>query len=269
VSQAPRDLAPETVLPQLETRRLGRAYHALSTCGSTNDEVAGRAKAGAPEGLLVTADAQTEGRGRRGRTWHSPTGQNLYCSLLLRPRLDAQLASPISLLAGAALAEALAALDLRPRLKWPNDVLLDATEGPRKVAGILAEMATEGARVRHLILGVGVNVNAGSFPEHLAPLATSVRLAGGRQVERSVVLAGFLNAFEPIYDDLLAHGPRAGIERWRRHALLGQTCWVARESGRLEGVASDVNESGALLMLTTDGSTVSVHAGEINWIPAS
>jgi BirA family biotin operon repressor/biotin-[acetyl-CoA-carboxylase] ligase len=266
VTLAASDLAPEAVLPLLATRRLGRSYELLSTCGSTSDEVAGRAKAGAQEGLLIAADVQTSGRGRRGRQWHSPPGQNLYCSLLLRPSLDAQRATPITLLAGVALAEALAGFDTSPRLKWPNDVLLDTPDGPRKVAGILVEMATEGTRVRHLILGVGVNVNVRSFPEPLARLATSLCLSGGHTFERPALLASFLNAFEPIYDQFLAHGPGPGLDRWRKLGLLGQACWVSRESGRMEGVASDVDEAGALLLRTANGKTIPVHAGEINWL---
>ena len=260
------DLLSAAVLPRLTAPRLGRPYELIASCGSTNDEVATRALAGAAEGLLVAAEEQTGGRGRRGRDWHSPARENLYCSLLLRPALPARLAAPLTLLAGAALAQALASLGFSPRLKWPNDVLLDTPNGLRKVAGILTEMASEGDRVRHVIVGVGVNVNTRDFPSPLAPIATSLRLVCGIAVDRGALLAGFINAFAPIYDGFLAAGPGPGLREWKRHAVLGQPCWVKREDGRSEGTAVGVDDSGALLLRTDHGETVTVHAGEVNWL---
>ena len=304
------DLAPAAVASRLATRRLGRTYEFLESCATTNDEIARRAASGAEEGLLVVADAQSGGRGRRGRSWHSPANENLYFSLLLRPALSARLASPLTLLAGAALAQTLADLGFTPRLKWPNDVLLESNirrepskgsqnlcpfpppssplaslglarsgsagqspatptrslAGLRKVAGILAEMASEGDRVRHVVLGIGINVNSQEFPKSLQAIATSLRVVHGQAVDRGRLLAGFLNAFEPIYDGFLAAGPAAGLREWNQHALLGQPCWVDRPSGRLEGVAAGTDETGALLLRTATGETVSVHAGEVNWL---
>ena len=123
---AENDLAPEAVLSRLRTRRLGRAYEFLPACASTNDVVRIRAAAGAAEGLVIVADSQSAGRGRLGRSWHSPAGQNLYFSLLLRPALPARQVTPLTLLAGAALARALAAAGAAPRLRWPNDLLVSA-----------------------------------------------------------------------------------------------------------------------------------------------
>lgn len=261
------DLSPGALMPRLTTRRLGRSYELLPSCGSTNDELASRALAGASEGLLVAADEQTGGRGRRGRAWHSPAGESLACSLLLRPALPARLAAPLTLLAGAALADALSALGFSPRLKWPNDVLLDTTVGMRKVAGILTEMTCEGDRIRHVVLGVGVNVNARSVPEPLALIATTLAQVAGHSVNRADLLAGLVNAFEPIYDGLVANGPARGLAAWRSHAILGQGCWVSRGAERLQGVAIAVDDSGALLLRTDGGETIAVHAGEVNWLP--
>lgn len=258
------DLAPSVVLPALTTQRLGRRYLSLLTCASTNDEVATRAATNVDDGLLVAADTQTSGRGRRGRVWHSPAGENLYFSLLLRPALAAASASPLTLLAGAALGQALARLGFTPRLKWPNDVLLDTPNGLRKVAGILTEMASEAGVVRHIIVGVGVNVNGQGFPDDLAGRATSLRLVQGQALVRGAVLAAFINAFEPIYLALLSEGPQAGLDQWRRFALLGRACVVERVPP-IEGIAVDVESNGALLVKRADGTTISVHSGEVNW----
>jgi len=259
------DLAPVRVADAITTRSLGRAYVFLPTCASTNDEAAARAAAGADQGLLVVSDEQSAGRGRRGRTWHSPAGENLYLSLLLRPAVPAHRIAPLTLVAGAALARALMALGFSPRLKWPNDVLLDGPEGLRKVAGILTEMATEGRRVRHAVLGIGINVNARAFPGELAERATSLRHLRGAAVDRVNVLATFLGAFEPLYDDFVASGPGAGLRAWQDFALFGQACWVQSGARRTEGIAESVDEHGALLIRTGDGKLVAIHAGEVNW----
>ena len=259
------DLGPATFWPRLKTTRLGRVFALLPSCGSTSDEVSARAGA-ADEGLLVAAEEQTGGRGRRGRAWHSPAGENLYASLLLRPALPAPQVAPLTLVAGVAVARALRALGFAPRLKWPNDVLLDTTAGLRKVAGLLTEMASEGERVRHVVLGVGINVNAVGFPADLADVATSLRLVRGAAVERAAVLAEFLNAFEPLYEEWRTHGPAAGLDEWRHYGILGQRGWVARGGERLEGVAAAIDESGALLLRTDVGDTVPIHAGEVNWL---
>ena len=260
------DLEPAKLLSAFRSCRLGRDLQSLPSCASTNEEVTTRARAGAEEGLLIVADEQTGGRGRRGRAWHSPAGKNLYFSLLLRPALLAPLAGPVTLLAGAALATSLQVLGFAPRLKWPNDVLLDTTAGPRKVAGILTEMASDAGRVRHLVLGVGINVNSEVFPDELATRATSLCLVRGQPVDRGEVLAAFVHVFEPMYDDFVAHGPSAALAVWTHHAMLGQPCSVDRGGHRIEGIAEAVDESGALLVRTTTGQVISVHAGEINWL---
>ena len=249
----------------LQTARLGRPFEHLPTCGSTNDEVAVRATAGDSEGMLIVADEQTKGRGRRGRSWHSQPGENLTFSLLLRPALLARNVAPLTLLAGAALAATLSQFRLAPKLKWPNDVLLDVADGPRKVAGILTEMSSEGDRVRHVVLGIGINVNADAFPDDLAR-ATSLRLAVGASLDSAALLASFLNAFEPRYDDFVTGGPSAALDEWNRYALLGQPCWIDRPSGRVDGVAEGVDASGALQIRTASGETIYVHGGEVNWL---
>jgi BirA family transcriptional regulator, biotin operon repressor / biotin---[acetyl-CoA-carboxylase] ligase len=260
-----RDLTADHLAPLLHTRWLARPYEFLASCGSTNDEVSTRAAADAKEGLVVATDQQSKGRGRRGRSWHSPAGQSLYFSILLRPALPAPQVGPLPLLAGATLARALDGLGFAPRLKWPNDVLLETPEGLRKVAGILAEMATESGRVRHVVLGVGINVNTREFPPELAAYATSLSHGRGGDIDRLAVLAGFLHAFEPAYEEFVAAGPGPALSSWQEFAFLGQECWVDSGSGRIEGIAEGVDGSGALLMRTPDGALVPVHAGEINW----
>jgi BirA family biotin operon repressor/biotin-[acetyl-CoA-carboxylase] ligase len=257
-------LAPDVVLPLLRTQRLGRAYEFLAACASTNDVVRGRAAAGAAEGLLVVADSQSAGRGRMGRSWHSPPGQNLYLSLLLRPALPARHATPLTLLAGASLARTLANAGVAPRLRWPNDLLLPAAGEFRKAAGILIEMATNGEGVRHIVLGVGLNVNGLEFPPELARYATSLRMALGRTFDRVQLLVDFLATFEATYDDFLARGPAPGLVEWRRYADLGRVCRIDCDGTKVEGIATDVDDDGALLVRDNAGQIHRVISGEMS-----
>ncbi len=257
------DLRSAHVAPRLHTGRFGRPYHFLPTCASTNDEVAAHARRDAAEGLVVTADQQTGGRGRLGRTWHSPAGENLYLSLLLRPACAPSALPPLTLLAGAVAAKILTDWNLRPTLKWPNDILLPTKDGPRKVAGILTEMASDQHRIRHVVLGMGINVNSLGFPSDISARATSLRLFAGRPLDRAALLLAFLQAFETSYDRLMVEGPAYAIETWRNYAALGGRCRVEREGKMLEGLALDVDDDGALKVLDDRGQIHRVVSGEI------
>jgi BirA family biotin operon repressor/biotin-[acetyl-CoA-carboxylase] ligase len=252
------------VQPLLSTRWLGRAYEWHASCASTSDLAAARGRGGAPEGLVVAADAQTGGRGRLGRSWHSPAAENLYLSILLRPARPPAEIPPLTLLAGAAVAEAVAGLGAAPRLKWPNDVLLVETGVTRKVAGILTEMSSEGERVGQVVVGVGLNVNAMDFPPDLVARATSLRRALGHELDRGEVLAALLAAFEPLYDRFRAEGPAAAVDAWQRFAALGERWRVQSGAQPLEGVALGVDPDGALRLRDDAGQIHRVLSGEIS-----
>lgn len=260
---APDVLDETTLARELDTAWLGRRHVHLARCGSTNDVAAAEARAGAAEGLLVTADEQTQGRGRMGRTWHAPAGTNLTFSLLLRPQRAATEIPPITLLAGGALAVALHALGFAPRVKWPNDLLLGAPGQGRKVAGILTEATTEGDRIGHVVVGIGLNVNGVDFPPELADKATSLRRAGGTVLSRAAVLARVLRAFEDGYQAFRARGAAAATELWEAHADRGTRCRARAGGTDVEGVTAGVDASGALLLRDDAGEIRRVVSGEV------
>ena len=217
-------------------RVLGRPVQVHSECDSTN-RLAREAAAhwpGPPSpGPLVVTEHQTAGRGRRGRTWDAAAGQNLLFSLVLAPRVPPDRAARCVMVWAAAMAEA---LDLR--VKWPNDLV---TAEHRKVAGILAELelgpGTAG-RIRHIVLGVGVNVNQSTFPG--LPDATSLALERGGPQDRVAVLASLVHAIETA--PLQGSG---GLDLWRaRSATLGRRVEVAG----VRGVAEDIRDDGALIV---------------------
>jgi BirA family biotin operon repressor/biotin-[acetyl-CoA-carboxylase] ligase len=255
---------------RLHTRWLGRAFEWHAATASTNDLAAERARAGAPAGLVIVADAQTAGRGRLGRSWHSPAEENLYLSILLRPARPPSEIPPITLLAGAAVARALETFGLQPRLKWPNDVeLVELVETGkrRKVAGILTEMASAGASALHVVVGIGINANAVEFPPELAARATSLRRALGRAVERLELLAALLDAFEPLCEAFDRRGPAAAVEAFESYAAFPAPCRVTapgRPGERLDGIALGVEPDGALRFQDQTGQIQRVISGELS-----
>ncbi|HEY8368209.1 MAG TPA: biotin--[acetyl-CoA-carboxylase] ligase [Thermodesulfobacteriota bacterium] len=260
-------LTRDAVERGLATRVVGRPLEVHGAVGSTNDLVREAARAGAPEGLAVLADAQTAGRGRLGRPWVSPAGVNVYLSVLLRPDLPAPAAPRLTLLGGVAVATTALAFGLVPTLKWPNDLLL----GGRKAAGVLADLETDReGRIEHLVLGVGVNVNLdpSSLPADLAPLATSFAAELGREVDRAVVARHLLEALDAWVDRARRDGFEPVREAWLRLSGLPGTRVAVAVGGPganaevVEGVAIGLGDDGALLLETPSGRRTVV-SGEV------
>ncbi|MBF0143186.1 MAG: biotin--[acetyl-CoA-carboxylase] ligase [Magnetococcales bacterium] len=241
-------------------------YHFLESTGSTNTEASRLAEAGAEEGSLVVADQQIAGRGRLGRLWVSPAGLNLYFSMVLRPAIPPGQASQLTLLAGVALAEVLGQVGGEEVcLKWPNDLLV----GGLKVAGVLTEMAVRGDRVRHVVLGIGINVNGDGrhFPPELLPIATTLERGLGRSFSRSLLLAGFLRVFCRWYRRFLAEGFSPVREAWLGFAsVIGRSVAVNLASSRFQGEALDLDAEGYLLVRDEAGTVRRVVAGDVSLI---
>ena len=235
----------------------------LAVTDSTNRVAMQMAENGAKHGTVVVADAQTAGRGRMGRRWVSPAGRNLYVSLLLRPFVPAVDAPRLALVAGVALADAVEAVGVPASLKWPNDLYC----GGRKAAGILAEMASDPDGVRHVVIGVGINVNMeeADFPPDLRDTATSLRILAGRAFRRVDVLARLLDALGRRYAEFIAGGFASLRDGWdRRDFLRGRRVLLRRQGGEGWGTADGLDAAGALRFLPDGGPAIeSVHSGEI------
>jgi len=235
----------------------------LAVTDSTNRVAMEMAENYAPHGTVVIADAQTAGRGRMGRRWLSPEGKNLYVSLLLRPSVPTVDAPQLALVAGVALADSVEAAGVPAVLKWPNDLYC----GERKAAGILAEMASDPGGVRHVVVGVGLNVNMveEDFPPDLRGTATSLRIRAGRTFRRVDLLVRLLDAFGTRYAEFIAGGFAALRDGWdRRDFLRGRRVLLRRQGGEEWGTADGLDALGALRFLPEGGSAIeSVHSGEI------
>jgi BirA family transcriptional regulator, biotin operon repressor / biotin---[acetyl-CoA-carboxylase] ligase len=263
--ETPDRLTALEVLPLMETHELGRTLHSFETVDSTNAVAFRLAVEGAEHGELVVAEHQTQGRGRRGRSWSSPHHLNLYCSFVLRPELPPQRAPELTLLAAVAVAESLRAVGVPADIKWPNDLLV----GGRKVAGILTELSADPDRVHFVVLGIGVNLNADTadFPPELAQLATSALRVTGQAVPRAAFAAALSLRLEHWLELHALEGFGPVRERWRAlSATLGQEVLVTSERLEIRGVALDIDEDGALRIRTGDGREVRVLAGDVEQV---
>jgi len=266
VVAVPDDVAEAMAMAGDRVGRLGCHARWFAEVGSTNDEAIALANRGAEEGWLVGADSQSAGRGRHGRSWSSPPGAGLYLSVVLRPPSHA--ASLLTLAAGVGVAEGIqAATGAEPRLKWPNDIYL-VSSGPRKVAGILAEGGTSGARVDYVVVGIGINVRQAILPPEVAARATSLEDELGRPISRGAVAAAVCAGIWRQYQKLIAEGGEDIVAAWRTRAVGTFGRAVEWDSGGVtcRGVARDVDSDGALVVETELGST-RVVAGEVRWTP--
>ncbi len=261
MSAAPLDAAAISAALDRIGSPLGRPLSIAEVTRSTNDDARAAAAAGAPHGAAFLAEAQTAGRGRGGHAWHSPPGENLYLSVVLRTRLPAASIAPVTLALGLGVLRAVERSGAAgARIKWPNDVLAE----DRKLAGILVEGQLRGAEVQSLVVGVGINVLTDRFPDELAPIATSLRLLGATELDRSELAALAIAeigraaaAFErdglgPLLSELAA-----------RDALRGEPIAV----GEIEGVGAGIDAEGRLLVRDGAGWVHRFVAGEVRRRP--
>jgi BirA family biotin operon repressor/biotin-[acetyl-CoA-carboxylase] ligase len=249
-------LLPEVLAPLVQGTIFGANIHHYYKIASTNTAATEAASAGAPEGSVFLAEEQTAGRGRGANTWHSARSTGIYCSVILRPALPPADVLVLSLAAALAVREAIRDLNpsLEPDLKWPNDLLLDG----KKFCGILTEMNAEPTRVRHIVVGIGINVNQASFPDELRPVATSLLVASGSEWSRVDLTAALLKSLHREYRELV-EGSNARESILRRFtsasSYVGGKHVRITENGDLgfEGITEGLDPRGFLQVRTSDG----------------
>lgn len=249
--EVPDRLTALEVGPLLATRELGRTLHHYETLESTNARAYELAQEGGSHGEVIVTEHQTQGKGRRGRSWVSPAGKSLTLSVILRPEIAPSRAPEITLVAAVALAETLRDSGVEATIKWPNDVQIAG----KKVAGILTELSADVERVHFVILGVGVNLNVqpSDFPPEIAEIATSVSLNRTSPVHRALFTAALLAKLEQWLDTWDQEGFAPVRMAWKDLAsTLGQEVLVRADNRELRGIAEDIDASGALLLRVGD-----------------
>lgn len=248
----------------------------LENTDSTNVQAKSAAENGAPDGNLVVADAQTAGRGRRGRQWTSPAGKNIYFSLLLRPDFAPEKASMLTLVMALAVASGIehAVQDLNngssrsvfhadnSGIKWPNDLVING----KKICGILTEMSLRQNAPYYVVIGVGINVYEQDFAPELVDKATTLETECGQKISRSSLLANVIEAFEEYYSVFKEEESLAKLKK-QYHSLLvnrdRQVC-VLEPKGEYQGIATGITDTGELCVKLEDGSETKVYAGEVS-----
>lgn len=273
---ASQPFSAQNIQARLTTKSLGWNLHILEEASSTNTVALQLAAEGAEHGTVIIAERQTAGRGRLGRHWYSPAHQNLYGSIIVRMTLSPSQVLWLPLITGMAIAQTVEQeAGLQPSLKWPNDILI----GRRKIGGILCESTSHGKQGGAVIIGIGLNVNAGkdTFPPDLQGSATSLAIEAERVFDRHSLAATLLSHLETHLERLQSGDPTQLKKAYlARCSTIGRTIAIHMNNGeQLEGFAQDIALDGALLVLpsadrskphTTDSSVLEIRSGDVTYV---
>ena len=246
-----------------KTKVVGRDIRVFQETTSTNDVIERFARDGIKEGVVVFAESQTKGRGRLGRKWLSPAAKGLWFSVLLRPSLRPQEATQLTVASATAVRRAIQSqTGLKAGIKWPNDILLNG----RKTAGILTEMAAEVDRVKHVILGIGVdvNLNAADFPPDLRKTVTSLKIEMGKPIPRAELAVNILRELDADYERVCSGDFTAVADEWEEHCnTIGHPVSIQTGNRHVRGRAESLAEDGALLVRTDHGHLERIIGGDV------
>ncbi|WP_031517128.1 biotin--[acetyl-CoA-carboxylase] ligase [Desulfofalx alkaliphila] len=262
--KSPDILYPQEIYAGLNTKLMGSKIIHLERVDSTNEVAKGLARQGAEEGTVVIAEEQNCGKGRLGRHWYSAAGKDIVFSVLLKPKISLSETPQVSMLAAVAVARAMEAVcDTKVGIKWPNDLLINN----KKFCGILVEIGAEIDCVRHVVLGIGINVNslADNWPREIRGHTSSLRAEVGEKLSRVKVLQAVLKELDHLYSVWKEEGFAAILKLWRTWCI-SQHCNARVETlqgsytGRIEGV----NNTGELLLRMSDGSIRAFSSGDVS-----
>lgn len=265
LADSPDVLNEQELTSRMKTKWAGRIVYYYDKTGSTNTDAKRLAAEGASHGTIVVADDQENGRGRRGRSWQSAAGSNVYFTIILRPEFEPDKASMLTLIMAMSVAEAVRDYcGIEAAIKWPNDIVVNK----KKVCGILTEMETalETNDIQYVVIGVGINTNQKEFPEDVRKIAGSLVNEGGKKVSRVGMIQKVMERFEENYESFVKVKDLSQM-RQAYDALLvnkGRQVKVLDPKGEYTGIAEGINEKGELLVQKEDGRTEAVYAGEVS-----
>lgn len=248
---------------RMDTRWAGHPVRFYEVLDSTNLRAKLDAENGAPQGTLVVADMQTAGRGRRGRSWSSPAGTNVYFTLVLKPDFEPARASMLTLVMAMAVAAGIAdTCGVEACIKWPNDIVIDG----KKVCGMLTELSVQQEYIQHVVIGAGVNVGLQEFVPEIADTATCLERECGRKVPRAQLVVNIMRSFEKYYDIFLETLDFSNLKEAYDGMLVncGREVRVLDPKGEYTGVSKGINHTGELVVELPDGSETTVYAGEVS-----
>jgi BirA family biotin operon repressor/biotin-[acetyl-CoA-carboxylase] ligase len=263
IESEPDVVTSEAICSRLRTSFMGQNCIFLESVGSTNNYAKKIAEEGAASGTLVIAEEQTGGKGRRGRTWTAAPGSNVMMTLLLRPEIQPEHASMLTLLMALAVAGGIRKMTgLDARIKWPNDVVVNG----KKICGILTEMNTEVDYINYVVIGTGINVNQEAFPEEIAHMAGSLYGELGQKVSRSALIQAILEELETLYEIFLKTEDLSELcEKYNEIcANVGHEIRVLEPGNEYTGMTEGINSKGELVVQKGNGECVCVYSGEVS-----
>lgn len=258
-------LLPNEIREGLDTNVFGwKDIVYYSKISSTNTKAKELAAGDAPEGTLVVAEQQVKGRGRKGRTWFSPSQGGIYISLILKPPISPGEAPKITMLTGVVVAETL--LKLTPckiNIKWPNDILVNG----KKLAGILTEMSTEMDAIDYIVVGLGMNVSTLGFPDDIKDKATSILIETGKYFPRVTFIREYLRWYEKYYEIFKNIGFEPVIQRWKELTnTIGQMVIAEVAGKKYIGEVHDIDNDGILILKDESEKLHRIFSGDVTLI---
>lgn len=262
--QSSPDLLTESeISSDIQTSVMGKAIRYYEEVKSTNITARALADQGAAHGTLVVAERQTEGKGRRGRTWDSPEQTGIWMSLILKPDFPPNNASMLTLVMGLSVAKAIEDLSgAQVKIKWPNDIVING----KKICGILTEMSAEMEYINHIVIGVGINANTEVFPKEIADIASSIRKETGVAIKRSYLISKIMKYFEGFYLLFLHTCDVSELKNLYNEYLIncGREVKIIDPKNPYVGKALGINDKGELLVQKANGEIENVYAGEVS-----
>lgn len=240
----------------------GQEIYYYDVTDSTNIRAKELAEEGHPGGTLVVADRQEAGRGRRGRSWDSPSGTGIFMTLLLKPEMNPNHASMLTLVAAMAVARAISkCVGTEALIKWPNDIVI----GGKKICGILTEMSAQFDFINHIVIGIGINVHNEHFPEEIAETAGSIFLQTGKRIRRAELIEQILEQFEHYYAIFMETEDLSGLVREYNSILvnMNKSVRVLDPKEPFEGKAMGITKKGELIVDTWESRKM-VSSGEVS-----
>lgn len=240
----------------------GQEIYYYDVIDSTNIRAKELAEEGHPGGTLVVADRQEAGRGRRGRSWDSPSGTGIFMTLLLKPDMNPNHASMLTLVAAMAVARAISkCADTEALIKWPNDIVI----GGKKICGILTEMSAQFDFINHIVIGIGINVHNEHFPEEIAETAGSILLQTGKRIRRAELIEQILEQFEHYYAIFMETEDLSGLVKEYNSILvnMNKSVRVLDPKEPFEGKAMGITKKGELIVDTWESRKM-VSSGEVS-----
>lgn len=235
----------------------------FDTIDSTNTKAQELAEKGYPSGTLVVADKQESGKGRRGRSWVSPSGTGIFMTLMIKPDINPNNASMLTLVAALAVAKAITSVTgEEAMIKWPNDIVVNS----KKVCGILTEMNAQFDYINHIVVGIGINVHNESFPEEISQMASSLMIeAGGKRFHRAQIIAETMSYFEQYYDTFLKTQDLSALVREYDELLVNRnkSVRVLDPKEPFDGKAMGITPKGELIVDTWESRKL-VSSGEVS-----